>query len=221
MERVIAYIRQTHPGAELIIVDDGSSDRTRLLAEGFARENPEARVLANPGNRGKGYAVRNGMLAATGEWVLFSDADLSAPIEECGTLLAAAQAGGASIAIGSRAINRKLIAVRQPFFREYSGRLFNLAMKALTGLPFEDTQCGFKLYSRESAQAVFSRQTLDGFGFDVEDLVIAKILGIRTIEVPVRWSNVTGSKVGVMQGFQSFLDLIRIRWKVIAGSYRP
>lgn len=221
LESILAYIagangRQT----EILIVDDGSKDGTAGLVERYHAQNPCIRLLRNPGNRGKGYSVRHGMLEAMGDWVLFSDADLSAPIEDLDTLLAAARAKKADIAIGSRAIDRSMVGVHQSLFREVSGRTFNLFMRIVTGLPFRDTQCGFKLYRREAARAVFSRQKLDGFSFDVENLVIAKQLGLRAVEIAVRWNNVEGTTVGALQGFKSFVDLMEIRRNQLAGRYR-
>lgn len=194
--------------SELIVVDDGSRDNTVAVAE----DRPGVRVLRNPGNRGKGYAVRHGMLESRGEWALYSDADLSTPIEEADRLYDAAVKSGAQIAIGSRAIDRSLVTVHQSGFREWSGRAFNLVMRMVTGLNFSDTQCGFKLYHRDAVQKVFSQQKLDGFSFDVEDLYLAKKAGIRAIEVPVRWANVEGTKVSMGQGLKSFTDLIKIRF---------
>ena len=193
---------------EILVVDDGSHDGTARFAESYGRG---VRLLKNPGNRGKGYAVRHGMLEASGAWVLYTDADLSAPIEEFDRLCVAATGGNAQVAIGSRAIDRSLVQVHQAAFREYSGRFFNLVMRFATGLPFRDTQCGFKLFRRDAAQAIFSRQKLDGFSFDVEDLYIAKKLAIPVVEVPVRWSNVEGTKVSLASGLRSFQDLVRIR----------
>ncbi|HME09326.1 MAG TPA: dolichyl-phosphate beta-glucosyltransferase [Bryobacteraceae bacterium] len=193
---------------EILVVDDGSRDGTAKLAESYGRG---VRLLRNPGNRGKGYAVRHGMLEANGEWILYTDADLSAPIEEFDKLCVAAATGKAQAAIGSRALDRSLVKVHQAPFREYSGRFFNLVMRMTTGLPFLDTQCGFKLFRRDAAQAIFSRQKLDGFSFDVEDLYIAKKLGIAVVEVPVRWSNVEGTKVSLLSGLRSFQDLVLIR----------
>jgi len=193
---------------EILVVDDGSRDKTAKLAESYGRG---VRLLRNPGNRGKGYAVRHGMLEAEGQWVLYTDADLSAPIEDFDRLCVAATSGNAQVAIGSRAVDRSLVQVRQAAFREYSGRFFNLVMRLTTGLPFRDTQCGFKLFRRDAAQAIFSRQKLDGFSFDVEDLYIAKKLGIPVVEVPVRWSNVEGTKVSLASGLRSFQDLWLIR----------
>ncbi len=201
------------------MVDDGSSDRTAELADVFAAKHASVRVLRNPGNCGKGYAVRQGMLAATGDWRLFSDADLSTPIDELESLWRNAASTGAGIVIGSRAVNRALIAVRQPGFRETAGKFFNLVMRLTTGLRIADSQCGFKLFSRDAADVCFARQTVDRFGFDVEILFIARRHGIRIEEVPVRWSHVEGTKVGLWNGAQSFLDLFAIRRNQMAGKY--
>jgi dolichyl-phosphate beta-glucosyltransferase len=201
--------------AEIVVVDDGSRDATVKLAEAAG-----ARVLRNPGNRGKGYSVRHGMLEAKGEWALFTDADLSSPIEEVERLWGAAEREHAPVVIGSRAVDRSLVGVHQPFFREMSGRFFNLAMRAVTGLPFHDTQCGFKLFERAAAREIYKRQTLDGFGFDVEVLYIASHLGYRTLEVPVRWNDVAGTKVSMLLGAKGFLDPIRVRWNGMRGKYR-
>jgi len=221
LDRVEAYVRRPlFSFVEILVVDDGSTDRTAALVRERSLANPALKLVSNPGNRGKGYAVRNGMMAAQGEWVLFSDADLSSPIEEFEKLHREAERAGAQVAIGSRAVKGAEITVHQSSFREWSGRFFNLVMRVLTGLPFHDTQCGFKLYHREAARQIFSRQLLDGFSFDVEDLVIAKSLGIPSIEVPVKWANVEGTKVGMTQGLQSFADLIRIRARQLQGRYR-
>jgi dolichyl-phosphate beta-glucosyltransferase len=169
-------------------------------------------VLRNPGNRGKGYAVRHGMLEARGDWILYSDADLSTPIEDADKLYQAAIESSAAIAIGSRAIDRSLVSVHQSGFREWGGRAFNVVMRLITGLRFHDTQCGFKLYRRDAARAVFSRQKLDGFSFDVEDLYLARKAGLKAIEVPVRWANVEGTKVSMGQAVKSFTDLVKIRF---------
>lgn len=222
LERVGSYLEaHRFPDSGIIVVDDGSTDGTAALVESFAARDSRIRLLRNPGNRGKGYAVRHGMLDARGEWVLFSDADLSTPIEEVEDLLEAAAAANAAIAIGSRALDRSMVKTHQSAARELSGRFFNLLMRVITGLPFQDTQCGFKLYRRDAAQAVFPLQKLDGFSFDVEDLVIAKRLGIPAIEAPVEWANVEGTKVSLAKGLQSFADLVRIRWYDFTGKYQP
>lgn len=201
--------------AEIIVVDDGSTDATVQCAA----RTPSVRVLQNPGNRGKGYSVRHGMLKARGEWRLFTDADLSSPIEEMDKLWEAIGRTGASVAIGSRALDPSLVGVHQHWTREQAGRLFNTVMRGITGLPFRDTQCGFKLYSAAAAAKIFPLQRLDGFGFDVEDLVIARVLGIAVTEVPVRWNNVEGTKVSLTQGLRSFMDPVRVRMNEARGLY--
>jgi dolichyl-phosphate beta-glucosyltransferase len=218
---VRAYLdARAYPEAEIIVVDDGSSDATVALVQAVAREDPRVHLLRNPGNQGKGYSIRHGMLEARCEWVLFSDADLSAPIEELDKLLHAAQERGAQIAIGSRALDRSLIGVHQSRLRELIGIVLNRVMRVATGLRFADTQCGFKLYRRDAARLIFARQQLDGFSFDVENLFIARILGIPATEVAVRWNNVEGTKVGIMVGPQFFLDLALIQYYRLAGRYR-
>ena len=223
LERVVQYMGGRTGQGEVLVVNDGSRDRTgevaRELAAACSSPNIRIRVLDNPGNRGKGYSVRHGMLEASGDWILFTDADLSAPIEECEKLLAASASasGGCDVAIGSRALDRSLIGVHQSLFRENAGRLFNLCMRALTGLRLADTQCGFKLFRRHAARKIFSRQSIERFGFDVEILFLARKLGFRTVEVPVRWNHAEGTKVSMMaDSVNMFLDLWRVRrndWK--------
>jgi dolichyl-phosphate beta-glucosyltransferase len=209
LHRVLEWLGQRGLDfSEIVVVDDGSRDNT----VGVAEERSGVRVLRNPGNRGKGYAVRHGMLDARGDWILYSDADLSAPIEDAERLYQAAIESSAAIVIGSRAIDRSLVSVHQSGFREWGGRAFNVVMRLVTGLRFHDTQCGFKLYRRDAAQTVFSRQKLDGFSFDVEDLYLARKAGLKAIEVPVRWANVEGTKVSMGQAMKSFTDLLKIRF---------
>jgi Glycosyltransferases involved in cell wall biogenesis len=221
LARIARYLDETHfDFAEVLVVDDGSRDGTVALASEFALGHPCVRVLRNPGNRGKGYSVRHGMLEAAGDWALFTDADLSSPIEELEKLSAAVERQGAEIAIGSRAIDRSLVGVHQPMFREYAGRFFNLVMRLVTGLEFRDTQCGFKLFQRETAREIFSRQRLETFGFDAEVLFVAKLLGKQVVEVPVRWNDVAGTKVSTLSGLQPFIDLAQIRRNERAGRYK-
>lgn len=201
--------------SEILVVDDGSADKTAELAQAAG-----ARVVRNPGNRGKGYAARHGMLEARGEWVLLTDADLSAPIEEVDKLWRAVEMSHAAAAIGSRALDRTLVGVHQSLPREWMGRLFNVVMRLVTGLPFRDTQCGFKLFQAQAAREIFRRQLLDGFGFDVEALVIARELGYKVIEVPVRWDDVRGTKVSLIRGVNAFLDPLRVQRNRWRGRYR-
>jgi glycosyltransferase involved in cell wall biosynthesis len=200
--------------SEVVVVNDGSRDGTAKVAR-----EAGVRVVENPGNRGKGYTVKHGMLEARGEWVLYTDADLSAPIGELEKLWAAAERAGAQVAIGSRALDRSLVGVHQPRVRELVGRAFNVMMRMVTGLPFRDTQCGFKLFEARAAQEIFSRQQLDGFGFDVEVLYVAQRLGYRSIEVPVRWDNVEGTKVSLLMGGKAYVDLLKVRANGARGVY--
>lgn len=227
LARVAGYLSGRSDRGEIVVVNDGSRDRTAEVARAFAESaaspggSPVAvTVLENPGNRGKGYSVRHGMLQAQGEWLLFSDADLSSPIEECDKLLAAAQSGGCDVAIGSRALDRSLIGVHQSPFRENAGRIFNACMRLATRLPFHDTQCGFKLFRHAAAQEIFRRQRLERFGFDVELLYLARKLGFRAVEVPVRWDHSEGTKVSMLgDSVEMFLDLWRVRWNDWKGLY--
>jgi glycosyltransferase involved in cell wall biosynthesis len=221
IRRIVEYLETSNWSFhEILIVDDGSTDGTVAAAEAFARSDSSIRVLRNPGNRGKGYSVRHGMLEARGEWRLFSDADLSTPIEELEKLWCAVSGGKDKIAIGSRAIDPSLIGVHQPGYRETMGRFFNGVMRAATGLPISDTQCGFKLFRGDVAQEVFSRQRLERFGFDAEVLYIASRRGYGIAEVPVRWNHVEGSKVGMFTGLRAFVELAEIRVNSLRGKYR-
>jgi dolichyl-phosphate beta-glucosyltransferase len=221
LRRIARYFEQSDWGFyEILVVDDGSTDDTLHVAEAFAAANPNMRVLQNPGNRGKGYSVRHGMMEARGEWRLFSDADLSAPIEELHKLWQAVQREKCDVAIGSRALDPSLIGVHQPGLRETAGKCFNAVMRLSTGLNISDTQCGFKLFRGDVAHDVFSRQTLERFGFDVEVLYIAKKHGFRIAEVPVRWNHSEGSKVGMFTGLHAFAELASIRISDLRGRYR-
>ena len=176
---------------EVIVVDDGSTDQTVKTLSAF----PDVRLVRNDRNRGKGYSVRHGVLEARGEFVLFTDADLSTPIEEVDKLLSALRSSGADAAVGSRALKRELIGVHQPWIREIAGRFFNLLVRAFTGLRVHDTQCGFKLFRRSSTRRAFEMMRVEGFGFDPELLFLIEKTGGRVVEMPVRWNNHPATKV--------------------------
>jgi glycosyltransferase involved in cell wall biosynthesis len=203
---------------EVLIIDDGSPDETAAIVRGL--EFAGLRLIRNETNHGKGYAVRMGTLAATGEYVLLSDADLSAPIEEMEKLLSAAETQKADVVIGSRAMNRSLIEIHQSRKRELGGIVFNRMVRLLLGLDLQDTQCGFKLFKREKIRPVFEKLTIWGFGFDPELLFLAKRAGLKILEIPVRWSHADGSKIRFLRdGIRMFTDLIQIRWNSIRGRY--
>lgn len=218
LTQISRYIRGKHPETEVIVVDDGSCDRTAAVAESFRGEMPNLQVLANGENRGKGYSVRRGVLQARGRVVLFTDADLSAPIEEAEKLLAALD--GHDVAIGSRALDRSLISVHQSPFREYAGMVFNAIVRLVLRLPFVDTQCGFKAFRREACRIVFEQQRIERFGFDPEILYLARHHGLRAVEIPVHWAHSPATRVSMLRdSVQMFLDVLVIRWNALAGRY--
>lgn len=222
MEAVVSCIRANGWDAEVIVVNDGSRDDTAQLVRDFAAHAPEVRLLENPGNRGKGYSVRNGILHALGDVVLFTDSDLSAPINEAERLFAAI-AAGADIAIGSRWLESGRQTHRQPLYRQIFGRCFNAVTRLVMGLPFVDTQCGFKAFTRTAAQTVFRLQTIERWGFDPEILFIALKRGYAVKEVPVSWAHDERSRMSYLKdGMQMLKELATIRWNALTGRYsRP
>jgi dolichyl-phosphate beta-glucosyltransferase len=211
LERVLEYLGRQPYTYEVVVVDDGSTDDTRGVVERFAATDPAVRLLSYEVNRGKGYAVRRGMLDAQGDYLLMCDADLSTPIEEVETLFAALDEG-AAIAIGSRAMTGSHLVVRQPPLRELIGRCFNLAVRFLAVPGIHDTQCGFKLFTRAAARDIFAHLTVDHWCFDVEALLVARKMEYRVAEVPVTWVNEANTKVNVLRDFaRTVLDLLRIR----------
>jgi len=197
----LAYLEKASPGSELIVVNDGSTDATSgVVREVFAESGVIAtRLLEHSPNRGKGAAVREGLLAATHSIGLFSDADFSTPVDEAPKLIDPIVAGEVDVAFGSRALDRTLIGHRQPWRREQGGRVFNLIVRLATGLPFWDTQCGFKAFRLDVFRPVLERAKTDGFGFDVELLYLAQKANLRLREIPVRWNHYEGSKVNVLR----------------------
>lgn len=194
---VIDYLRATSPGSEVIVVDDGSTDATAQVVRDVLADarDVDARLIQESQNHGKGFAVRTGLLAATRAIALFSDADLSTPIEEAPKLLEPIAAGELDVAFGSRALNRGLIGTHQAWHREQGGKAFNLLVRLATGLPYWDTQCGFKAFRLDAFRPILARAQSDGFGFDVELLYLARKAGLRMREIPVRWNHYEGSKV--------------------------
>ena len=217
LERVCRFKESKRYSIELMVVDDGSTDPTVEIVSGF----PGIRLVRNDRNHGKGFTVRHGVLEVRGEFVLFTDADLSAPIEEVDKLLSALQSSGADAAVGSRALKRELIGFHQPLFRDLSGRFFNLLVRTFTGLRLHDTQCGFKLFKSSSTRRAFEQMRIEGFGFDPELLFLIERNGGRIVEVPVRWNNDPATKVRFLHdSTRMFLDLIAIRWRALKGKYQ-
>ena len=219
LEKVLAYVHAQGWDAEVIVVNDGSRDNTGEIVRAFARKDPMVKLLENPGNRGKGYSVRNGMLHAEGRFIVFSDADLSSPIEEAPKLLNALQAG-ADIAIGSRWLRAETQTQRQPLHRQIFGRIFNLLLRISLGLQFADTQCGFKAFKRTAAQAIFPLQKIERWGFDPEILFLARKLGFKVQEIPVVWGHSGGARINpLIDGAKMFQEMLRVRWYSMTGKY--
>ena len=219
LEKVLGYVREQQWDAEVIVVNDGSRDNTAEIVRTFAAKHPVLRLLENPGNRGKGYSVRNGMLNARGRVALFSDADLSSPIEEAPKLFQALEEG-ADIAIGSRWLRAEMQTQRQPLHRQLFGRVFNLLLRLTLGLQFKDTQCGFKAFKQPAAKAIFPLQKIERWGFDPEILFLARKLGYKVVEVPVRWGHSGGARINpLIDGARMFQEMLHIRWNDLKGRY--
>jgi len=223
LREVLAYLEEQPGGGEVIVVDDGSKDDTVGVAEGVFDERPvrnvEGRVIRVEPNRGKGHAVRTGLLAARHTVAAFFDADLSMPVTETPKLVEPIRSGQYDVVFGSRALDRRLIGTHQPWTREQSGRVFNFVMRRLTGLPFKDTQCGFKAFRMDVCRAVVEGALIDRFGFDVELLFIAHRAGLRMLEYPVRWDDVAGGSVSFKTGLQGFAELCEVRRNAARGLY--
>lgn len=219
LDEVVRCVDANGWNAEIIVVDDGSTDQTTQIVNTFALRHPNVRLLSNGANCGKGHSVRNGMLHATGAIVMFTDADLSAPMEEAHRLFTAIR-DGADVAIGSRWLDRGRQTIQQPLYRRFFGRCFNLVTRMIMRLPFADTQCGFKAFTRQAAQTVFQLQRIERWGFDPEILFIALKRGYQVREVPVTWGHDERSRISYLKdGLQMLRELIFIRWNAITGAY--
>ena len=223
LSKILEYVSRERLAAELIVVDDGSSEGTADVARAAASHFSEIKttVIRYEQNRGKGFAVRTGLLAAAADIALFSDADLSTPIDELPKLVDPIRAGDFDVTFGSRAIDRSLIGTHQPWRREQGGKVMNLVIKTMSGLRFHDTQCGFKAFNMVRFRPLLEVMTIDRFGFDVEFLFVGQAHGLRLAEIPVRWNDVAGSKVSVFRDTRRmFTELNQIRQNARRGGYK-
>lgn len=220
LQDVLAYAEQQCWSAEVIVVNDGSQDDTAEIVRTFATLHPTVRLLENPGNRGKGFSVRNGMLHASGDILLFTDADLSSPISEAPKLFHAIERG-ADIAIGSRWLQRELQSKKQPLYRQFFGRCFNVVLRLILRLDVADTQCGFKAFTREAAKRIFPVQKIERWGFDPELLFLGRRLGFSTAEISVQWAHDNRTKINYFRdGMRMLEEMFRVRWYAATGAYR-
>jgi len=219
LDALLRHIHEQNWDAEILVVNDGSTDDTPQIVREYGKAHPQVLLVENPGNRGKGYSVRNGMLHARGQIALFTDADLSSPITEAQKLFDAI-AHGADIAIGSRWLRAELQTERQPLYRQAFGRIFNLVLRIFLGLRFADTQCGFKAFRLDVVQRIFPLQKIERWGFDPEILFLARRAGLRVDEIPVMWAHSEGTRLNPLRdGMRMFGEVLRIRWYAISGDY--
>jgi len=222
LDRMQRYVAESRWDAEIIVVNDGSRDETAAVVKEFASRNPMIRLIENPGNRGKGYSVRHGMMTASGDFLLFTDADLSSPIEEAPKLFAPIESGAADVTIGSRYLQSELQTRKQPVHRRMLGRAFNFALRMILGLSYVDTQCGFKAFSRNAVNTIFPEMKIERWGFDPEILFLAQRYGLRVAEVPVSWAHDHRSKISpIRDGTRMFGELMRVRMNSMSGKYNP
>lgn len=219
LERVLWCVEKRGWDAEVLVIDDGSSDETAEIVQRWMQKYERLHLVKNPGNRGKGYSVRNGLLQSAGDIVMFTDADLSSPMEEGERLFAAIEAG-ADVAIGSRWLDRQKQTIHQPLYRRFFGRCFNRVTRLFIGLPFKDTQCGFKAFKRDAAQTIFRLQTIERWGFDPEILFIARKLKYKIAEVPVTWGHDERSRMSYLKdGMKMLEEMGQIRVNSLLGRY--
>ncbi len=221
LREVVTFLDGRAGGGEIIVVDDGSVDGTAAVVERFAVHSPSVRLLRLPENRGKGYAVRTGILSATGRSRLFTDADGATSIQELVRLESAIDRG-ADIAIGSRAITGEGITIKGSLHRKIMGQFFNLLVRMVAVKGLHDTQCGFKLFTASAAETIFPLLTIDDFGFDVELLYVARLHDFSISEVPVNWTDIAGTKVSIVRdSWLMFRDILRVRRNALRGDYLP
>lgn len=223
LHKILDYIRKNAPDAELIVVDDGSGDDTAEIARRVCGEYAEVKsnVIRYEKNRGKGYAVKTGLLAATGDIALFSDADLSTPIEELPKLVEPIRADQFDVTFGSRELDKTLISTHQSWKREQGGRVFNFVVRSMTGLPFLDTQCGFKAFNMAKFRPLLPLMQIERFGFDIEFLYVAFHKGLRLKEIPVVWNHCEGTKVELWRDSRRTFNEVRIiRRNAKQGKYK-
>ena len=223
IETILKFLSENSIAAELIVVDDGSKDETAVAARAAFETVTEipTKVIRYEENRGKGFAVKTGLQASTAPMALFSDADLSTPIEEMWKLIDPIRSGEFDVTFGSRALDRSLIGTHQPWRREQGGKVFNLVVRSLTHMPFWDTQCGFKAFSMPAFRPLLDLMRIDRFGFDVEFLYVANLHGLRLKEIPVRWNNDERSKVSVVRdSIRMFKEVTEIRRNAKRGMYK-
>lgn len=219
LDEVIHCVETHGWSAEVIVVDDGSTDNTAAIVQSISSQHPFVHLLANVTNRGKGFSVRNGMLHASGDIILFTDADLSSPMDEADRLFTAIREG-ADVAIGSRWLASSRQTIRQPLYRRFFGRCFNLVTRMIMRLPFADTQCGFKAFTRRTAQTIFQLQRIERWGFDPEILFIALKRGFVVREVPVTWGHDERTRISYLKdGLQMLKELLFVRWNALTGVY--
>lgn len=219
LTQILRCIHNRNWPSEILVVDDGSVDDTATIVKSFAADHPEIRLIKNGENRGKGYSIRHGVLSASGDVVMFTDADLSSPMEEAEFLFEALR-GGADIAIGSRWLEQSRQTAQQPLYRQFFGRCFNAVTRLIMGLPFADTQCGFKAFRRPVAQTIFQLQRIERWGFDPELLFIALKRGYTIREVPVTWGHDERSRMSYLRdGSKMLQEILHIRWNALVGVY--
>jgi len=213
LEKIIEYLYSKDVTTEVLVINDGSKDNTSSISASYKEKYPLLNVLENEQNKGKGYSVKRGVLSAAGDFIIFTDADLSTPIEETDKVLSALQEGY-DVAIGSRHVKGAKIEIKQPLHRHIMGRVFNFFVRIFTVPYISDSQCGFKGFKKEKAIEIFNRMDTYGWSFDVEILYLAHKLELKIKEVPITWRDSPASRINPLTDpLKMFTDVIKIRWK--------